>query len=139
MYSKGANLLHTLRQIAKDDQVWRKILRGLNKEFYHQTVTSKQIENYISENIGFDLSYVFDQYLRDYRIPVLEYTINEGALKYRWGNTIDGFNMPIEVTIDDVKQLIYPENTWKETTIKEEFIKIDRDYYVFSKDLRIVE
>ncbi len=139
MYSKGANLLHTLRQIAKDDQVWRKILRGLNKEFYHQTVTSKQIENYISENIGFDLSYVFDQYLRDYKIPVLEYTINEGALKYRWGNTIDGFNMPIEVTIDDVKQLIYPENTWKETTIKEEFIKIDRDYYVFSKDLRIVE
>ena len=139
MYSKGANLLHTLRQIAKDDQVWRKILRGLNKEFYHQTVTSKQIENYISENIGFDLSYVFDQYLRDYRIPVLEYTINEGALKYRWGNTIDGFNMPIEVTIDDVKQLIYPENTWKETAIKEEFIKIDRDYYVFSKDLRIVE
>ena len=139
MYSKGANLLHTLRQIAKDDQVWRKILRGLNKEFYHQTVTSKQIENYISENIGFDLSYVFDQYLRDYRIPVLEYTINEGTLKYRWGNTIDGFNMPIEVTIDDVKQLIYPENTWKETTIKEEFIKIDRDYYVFSKDLRIVE
>jgi len=139
MYSKGANLLHTLRQIAKDDQVWRKILRGLNKEFYHQTVTSKQIENYISENIGFDLSYVFDQYLRDYRIPVLEYTINKGALKYRWGNTIDGFNMPIEVTIDDVKQLIYPENTWKETTIKEEFIKIDRDYYVFSKDLRIVE
>jgi aminopeptidase N len=110
-----------------------------SKEFYHQTVTSKQIENYISENIGFDLSYVFDQYLRDYRIPVLEYTINEGALKYRWGNTIDGFNMPIEVTIDDVKQLIYPENTWKETTIKEEFIKIDRDYYVFSKDLRIVE
>ncbi|MDG2173332.1 MAG: M1 family metallopeptidase [Flavobacteriaceae bacterium] len=139
MYSKGANLLHTLRQIAKDDQVWRKILRGLNKEFYHQTVTSKQIENYISENIGFDLSYVFDQYLRDYRIPVLEYTINEGTLKYRWGNTIDGFNMPIEVTIDDVKQLIYPENTWKETAIKEEFIKIDRDYYVFSKDLRIVE
>ena len=139
MYSKGANLLHTLRQIAKDDQVWRKILRGLNKEFYHQTVTSKQIENYISENIGFDLSYVFDQYLRDYRIPVLEYTINKGALKYRWGNTIDGFNMPIEVTIDDVKQLIYPENTWKETTIKQEFIKIDRDYYVYNKDLRIVE
>ncbi|HJN53706.1 MAG TPA: M1 family metallopeptidase, partial [Flavobacteriaceae bacterium] len=52
MYSKGANLLHTLRQIAKDDQIWRQILRGLNKEFYHQTVTSKQVENYISENIG---------------------------------------------------------------------------------------
>jgi aminopeptidase N len=139
MYSKGANLLHTLRQIAKDDQVWRQILRGLNKEFYHQTVTSKQIEDYISENIGFDLTFVFDQYLRDIRIPVLEYSIMNNVLKYRWANTIDGFNMPIEVSIDNNKQWLYPENSWKEAAIKQEFIEIDKDYYVFNKDLRIVE
>ena len=82
MYAKGANLLHTLRQIAKDDQIWRQVLRGLNEEFYHQTVTSKQIEDYISENIGFDLTFVFDQYLRDYRIPILEYSIMNNVLKY---------------------------------------------------------
>jgi len=139
MYAKGANLLHTLRQIAKDDQIWRQILRGLNKEFYHQTVTSKEIEDYISENIGFDLTFVFDQYLRDYRIPILEYSIMNNVLKYRWANTIDGFNMPIEVSIDNNKQWLYPENSWKETAIKQEFIEIDKDYYVFNKDLRIVE
>ena len=139
MYAKGANLLHTLRQIAKDDQIWRQVLRGLNKEFYHQTVTSKQIEDYISENIGFDLTFVFDQYLRDYRIPILEYSIMNNVLKYRWANTIDGFNMPIEVSIDNNKQWLYPENSWKETAIKQEFIEIDKDYYVFNKDLRIVE
>ena len=139
MYAKGANLLHTLRQIAKDDQIWRQILRGLNKEFYHQTVTSKQIEGYISENIGFDLTFVFDQYLRDYRIPILEYSIMNNVLKYRWANTIDGFNMPIEVSIDNNKQWLYPENSWKETAIKQEFIEIDKDYYVFNKDLRIIE
>ena len=139
MYAKGANLLHTLRQIAKDDQIWRQILRGLNKEFYHQTVTSKQIEDYISENIGFDLTFVFDQYLRDYRIPILEYSIMNNVLKYRWANTIDGFNMPIEVSIDNNKQWLYPENSWKEAAIKQEFIEIDKDYYVFNKDLRIVE
>ncbi len=49
MYSKGANMLHTLRQIVDNDEKWRQILRGLNKEFYHKTVTSEQIENYISE------------------------------------------------------------------------------------------
>ena len=139
MYAKGANLLHTLRQIAKDDQIWRQILRGLNKEFYHQTVTSKQIEDYISENIGFDLTFVFDQYLRDYRIPILEYSIMNNVLKYRWANTIDGFNMPIEVSIDNNKQWLYPENSWKEAAIKQEFIEIDKDYYVFNKDLRIIE
>ena len=139
MYSKGANILHTLRQIAKDDEKWRFILRGLNKEFYHQTVSSKQIEEYISENIGFDLKYVFDQYLRDIRVPVLEYFIKDGILKYRWAETIDGFNMPIEITLDNENKWLYPENSWKEIALKQEFIEIDRDYYVFSKDLRIID
>ena len=139
MYSKGANILHTLRQVAKDDEKWRQILRGLNKEFYHQTVSSKQIEEYISENIGFDLKYVFDQYLRDIRVPVLEYFIKDGVLKYRWAETIDGFNMPIEITLDNENKWLYPENSWKEIALKQEFIEIDRDYYVFSKDLRIID
>ena len=139
MYSKGANILHTLRQIAKDDEKWRQILRGLNKEFYHQTVTSKQVEEYISNNIGFDLKYVFDQYLRDIRIPILEYFIKDGMLNYRWAETIDGFNMPVEITIDNNKTWIYPENSWKEIASKKEFIEIDRDYYIFSKDLRIID
>jgi len=139
MYSKGANILHTLRQIAKDDEKWRFILRGLNKEFYHQTVSSKQIEEYISKNIGFDLKYVFDQYLRDIRVPVLEYFIKDGVLKYRWTETIDGFNMPIEITLDNENKWLYPENSWKEIALKQEFIEIDRDYYVFSKDLRIID
>tara|TARA_Y100000590_G_scaffold163884_1_gene187838 strand:- start:645 stop:2339 length:1695 start_codon:yes stop_codon:yes gene_type:complete len=139
MYSKGANILHTLRQIAKDDEKWRQILRGLNKEFYHQTVTSKQVEEYISDNIGFDLKYVFDQYLRDIRIPVLEYFIKDGELNFRWAETIDGFDMPIEIIIDDNKKWIYPVNSWKKITSKKEYIEIDRDYYVYSKDLRIVE
>ena len=139
MYSKGANILHTLRQIAQDDEKWRQILRGLNKEFYHQTVTSKQVEEYISDNIGFDLKYVFDQYLRDIRIPVLEYFIKDGELNFRWAETIDGFDMPIEVIVDDNKKWIYPVNSWKKITSKKEYIEIDRDYYVYSKDLRIVE
>ena len=139
MYSKGANILHTLRQIAKDDEKWRQILRGLNKEFYHQTVTSKQVEEYISDNIGFDLKYVFDQYLRDIRIPVLEYFIKDGELNFRWSETIDGFDMPIEIIVDDNKKWIYQVNSWKKITSKKEYIEIDRDYYVYSKDLRIVE
>jgi hypothetical protein len=28
-----------------------KFLRGLGKDFYHQTVTTKQIEDYISKNL----------------------------------------------------------------------------------------
>jgi aminopeptidase N len=64
MYYKGSNLLHTIRQLVNDDEKWRQILRGLNKDFYHQTVTTKQIEDYVSEKSELKLSKVFDQYLR---------------------------------------------------------------------------
>ena len=47
--------------------------------------------------------------------------------------------MPIEITVDDNKKWIYPVNSWKKITSKKEYIEIDRDYYVYSKDLRIVE
>ena len=73
MYYKGGNMLHTIRQIVDNDEKWRQILRGLNSTFYHQTVTTKQIEGYISQQAGIDLSTVFNQYLRDTRVPTLEY------------------------------------------------------------------
>ena len=138
MYSKGANLLHTIRQIAKDDEVWRKTLRGLNKEFYHSTVTTGEIEEYISKSIGVDLSKVFDQYLRDYRVPVFEYEISNGILMYRWNNVIDGFDMPLEVIIDGENTLLYPTLEFKRIPIKNLYINVDTDYYIFKKDLKIV-
>ncbi|MCU0399910.1 MAG: M1 family metallopeptidase, partial [Algoriphagus sp.] len=73
MYYKGGNLLNMLREILNDDEKWRQVLRGLNKEFYHQTVTTQQVESYISQSFGMDLKPIFDQYLRDERIPVFEY------------------------------------------------------------------
>ena len=137
MYSKGANLLHTIRQLAKDDEIWRQTLRGLNKEFYHSTVTTEEIEEYISKSIGIDLSKVFDQYLRDYRVPILEYEIIDGILNYRWNNVIDGFNMPIEAEIDGVNKFLFPSQEFKTFKMKNSYINVDDDYYIFTKDLKI--
>ena len=138
MYSKGANLLHTIRQITNNDELWRQTLRGLNEEFYHSTVTTQEIEEYISESIGMDLSKVFDQYLRDYRIPMFEYKIDNGELSYRWNNVIDGFDMPIEVKIDGKNHILYPSTEFKKMKIKNLFINVDKDYYVYSRDLKLV-
>ena len=132
IYTKGANVLHTLRQIANDDEKWRMILRGLNKKFYHQTVESKQIEDYISLNIGFDLSTFFNQYLRDIRIPNFEYRIEDGVLTYRWVNVIEKFTMPLEIEVLEKKIILYPETTKKSIKINSDKIKINRNYYVNS-------
>lgn len=130
IYNKGANVLHTIRQIANSDEKWRMILRGLNKDFYHQTVETKQIENYISDKMGYDLSAFFDQYLRTTNIPVFEYKLSDSLLQYKWTNVVDGFKMPIEIYVGDEKIRLNPTQEIKSINVKSEEIRLDENYYV---------
>jgi aminopeptidase N len=113
MYVKGANMLHTLRHWVDDDVKWRKMLRGLNTDFYHQTVTTEQIEVYMANVLGIPLDHFFDQYLRDTRIPILQYRKVGNKLWYRWSNCNKGFNMSIKVDIDNVETWLKPTYGWK--------------------------
>ncbi len=135
MYYKGANMLHTLRQLIEDDELWREILRGLNKEFYHKTVTTKQVENYMSQMTKKDLSAFFNQYLRDTSIPTLEYKIENNQLQFRYVDIVDDFDMPIEVEINGASEWIFPNSEWKSKSVKVSDFKIDRDYYIYSKQI----
>ena len=134
MYYKGANMLHTLRQIVNNDDKWRGILRGLNSTFYHQTVTTKQIEDYLSKKVGLDLNPFFNQYLRDTRIPTLEYFFKNGQLGYRWANCVAGFNMPVNVTVNGKAVVLKPGLEWESIAIKTEnpVLLVDSNFYVAS-------
>jgi len=135
MYYKGANMLHTLRQLIKDDEKWRQLLRGLNKTFYHQTVTTKDIEDYVSTFSGLNLTAFFNQYLRDIRIPTLEYSIQKNKLSYQWTNVVESFEMPIEIEVNGKTQWLYPTTVLQKTKIDASEISIDRDYYIGYKQL----
>jgi len=132
MYYKGGNMLHTLRQIINDDEKWRGILRGLNKEFYHKVVKGSQIENYLSEKTGINLNPFFNQYLRDIRIPVFEYFVKGNNLTFRWNNCVPGFDMPLKIFISGKEKSINPKTGF--TTIKLDIenavIKVDPGYYI---------
>jgi len=134
MYAKGANMLHTIRQIINDDKLWRQILRGLNREFYHQTVKSEQVENYMIEKSGLELKPIFDQYLRDTRIPTFEYALVDGKMRYRWANCIKGFNMIVKVFIDGQEHSLQPTQRWTDLSLEEpiRIVKVDPDFYVAS-------
>ncbi len=99
MYYKASNMIHNIRQIIGDKSSFRLLLRDMNQKYWHKTVTTAEIEDFISKRTGFRLSKVFDQYLRTIQIPTLEYYLTqEGGsqiLYYRWANCIAGFNMPI--------------------------------------------
>jgi aminopeptidase N len=130
MYYKGANLIHTIRQVINDDEKFRQILRGLNKDFYHQTVTSKQVETYISQKAGKDLSKIFDQYLRTAQIPTLQLKAEGDKIKFKWTNCIAGFDMPVKLTNG---QWIHPTTTEQKIKLegsKFSNIAVDENFYI---------
>lgn len=135
MYPKGANLIHTIRQLVNDDEKFRQILRGINKTFYHTTTTSEAVEKYIIKQSGLKLEKVFDQYLRYSKIPVLEYKINNDELSYRWISDVKAFDMPVKVSLKaDDFTLISPTNEWKTTkidaSINMDNFKTEPNFYV---------
>ena len=138
-YDKGANMLHTIRQLVDDDTRWRGIMRGLGKTFWHQIVSGKQIEDFLSSRSGINLSKVFDQYLRTTKVPTLEYKLRGSKLSYRWSNVVPGFAMPVKVTASPGKLAwIRPTENWKTATVRlnrTEDFHVDENFYVVAKDL----
>jgi len=131
MYYKGGNLLNMLRQLLEDDEKWRLILRGLNQEFYHQTVNTNQVESFLSTQFGWDLSKVFDQYLRDIRIPTFEYYFQDGLLHYRWINAVSGFDMPVDILLGEQNKRLQVSTTWQRLEVGTiQKLSVDADYYV---------
>ena len=136
MYYKGGNMMHTIRQVINNDSMFRSIMRGLNQTFYHKTVDTKDIENYISKKSGKDFSKVFDQYLRTTKIPLLEYKIEGDKLSYHWTNCVDGFDLPVR--LNKSNEWLYPTTEWKSVTattdLKDNF-QVDRNFYVTVKKI----
>ncbi|MEJ2216007.1 MAG: M1 family metallopeptidase [Gemmatimonadota bacterium] len=143
MYYKGGSMLHTIRQIIGNDSTWRIILRGLNHTFWHQTVTGAQVEAYISDKAGIDLSKVFQQYLTTTMVPTLEYRIRGDTLAYRWTDVVPGFDMPVAVNVsDDGYTAIRPSEQWQTIRIHLKDptdFKVDPDYYVVARNATVTD
>ena len=135
MYYKGGNLLNMIRTIINDDEKWRSILRGLNKTFYHQTVTYDDIVNFITDKAGIDLKPVFEQYLKTTHLPILELMFINGKLNCRWIADVKNFNMPVRVRIKGGEyQFIKPGTQFRPVSLEgatRDNIEVDTfDYYI---------
>ena len=143
MYPKAANMINMIRFVMNDDGKFRQILRGLNHDFYHQTVTTQQVEQYISHQSGIDFSKVFDQYLRTTQVPVLEYFYNKENRKlfYHWSNSLKGFNLPLMLQGYNTILQLSPTEKWKKKKLKNDadinlIVNAESShYYILIKEL----
>jgi aminopeptidase N len=129
MYYKGANMLHTIRQLVHNDTTFRMMLREMNAKFYHRTVTTQEIEQFMSDYLKLDLASVFDQYLRSKYPPTLETKYGKKKMRYRWINTVEGFDMPVLL---DNYGWIEPSSKWKKVRIRQghPVPLLNRNFYV---------
>ena len=132
MYYKGGNLVHFVRQLFDNDEKFRTAIREMNKQFYHKTVTSDEIEHFLSVQLNRNLRPLFDQFLRNTAIPDLEIQQGQASIKYRWIHCIPSFDVPVKILLDGKPQWIYPTNEWKvlNTSTKTSEVSIDKNFYV---------
>jgi aminopeptidase N len=155
MYPKGALLLHTIRSIINDDKKFFSIIKGIQETFKYQTVNSRDIENYISEKAGMDLTDIFDLYLSNISIPKLSLKLEEDFtdLKITYRYTLGGasafnegeyrekqpfFSMPVKVTLKKDKfDFIYPTTEWQTINIRDMKVsdfKVATDLFYIDKE-----
>ena len=135
MYYKAANMIHTIRQVIDNDSMFRNILRGLNSTFYHQTVTSTMVEQYIAKQSGKKLDKIFDQYLRTKQVPILEYKVEGYNLTYRYDSCIKGFDLPLKINFKGPRW-IKPTSEWETLVLYPEGdnkFSVDPNFYINAK------
>ncbi len=136
MYSKGANLLNTIRSIYNDDDLWWKTLKNYTLKYKHQVITTDTTEAYFDRAIAVDLKPVFDQYLRNAALPVLEFKKSNNSFQFRWKANVKNFKMPVDVFINGKEVRLNPTGTWQDLPQPisgKEAIKVnDLEFYVGS-------
>ena len=136
MYDKGANMLHTIRQIINDDEKWRSILTGLNETFGKKTTNTKEVVDYINQKSGLNLTKVFDQYLKYTTIPKLEFKEVGKNVEYKWQADVKGFDMPVR--LEGEEKMIYPTEKWQILKMQKSIndLKVTRDFYINQEILK---
>lgn len=132
MYYKGGNLVHYIRQLFKDDEAFRMALREMNKTFRHKTVTTAEIEKFWTAKAGISLTSLFNQYLRDTRIPVLEVKTEQTKVIFRWTECRSDFNAPVAVFINGKRTFVQPGTAWQTLKYgkKIKSVEPDKNFYV---------
>ncbi len=133
-YFKGALFLNTLRSVVDDDARWWKTLRAYCERFKYRNIMTEDLVQFFNAQTGQNLTPIFDQYLRQAALPVLELRFAAGSVDYRWKAATKGFAMPIKVGRRAQWQTIKPTAEWQ--TLKTE---LGKDAFEAATELYYVE
>jgi aminopeptidase N len=136
MYYKGSWMLHSLRSVVGNDNLWFTTLKDFYQTYKHSHANTEQVINFFNQKTGRNLTPVFNFYLTNKEIPVLEYEILEENdkvfLSYQWKvNQVEStkntdFNMPIEVFLNGKSFELNPTTTIQKLDISNKISKKEK-------------
>ncbi|MCX7744138.1 MAG: M1 family metallopeptidase [Flavobacteriales bacterium] len=110
MYYKGALMLHTLRWLVNDDELWWNCLRSIQKDFRFKTTDTQELVAYINSKLNKDYTWLFEQYLKKSNPPVLDIRFKKkgkGTLvACKWDMVVPNFQLPVTL-LDDAAGKTY--------------------------------
>ena len=137
-YMKGAWVMHTLRSVIDDDQIWFQILKEFMVENAKSFANTRDFFNKVNQRTGKDLWYFAEQYFYTPYQPHLEYYQTDSEFFYRWKNVNDNFKMPLGFLINGEEKRYIPTKNFQSFKIsKHSTIEImDWKYYVEKSEFK---
>ena len=127
-YNKGAWVLHTLRNMIDNDDLWFSILKNFAIDNAKSHVSTETFLNYIIRATGKNYQLVFYQYFYDHRPPTFEYYQEGQMFYYRWSNVISGFAMPVDIDLNGVEKRLEVSEKLSSIKISEHSVIHIRDW-----------
>ena len=130
-YFKGALFLNTLRSVVEDDALWYATLHGFAEHFKYQNILTEDVIQYFNGQLGHDYTPIFDAYLRQPDLPQLQLTFDDGAgtVRYRWFDSVQGFDMPVKAGDPAHWTLLHPTSEWQTTPRSSNTFQVATDLY----------
>lgn len=108
-YDKTGFMIHMIREILDNDTQFFGLLKAMNRNFYHQIVSGKRVEEFINTYTHHNFTKVFEQYLREAGLPVLVLQKQPSdTLIIYWKNCVQGFAMPVKWEQGKTTHWIFP-------------------------------
>ena len=138
-YMKGAWVMHTLRSVINDDNIWFNILKEFMTDNAKSFADTEDFFNKVKEKSGIDYWYFAQQYFYSPNQPKLEFYQTENKYFYRWANVNDNFIMPIDLLVNGRKKRVIPTKKFQSFSIKKysQIEVMDWKFYVEPIEVRI--
>ncbi|MBL6592165.1 MAG: M1 family metallopeptidase [Flavobacteriaceae bacterium] len=117
-YMKGAWVMHTLRNVIKDDKIWFKILKEFMVENAKSFADTKDFFDKVNEKTSKDYWYFAEQYFYTPNQPKLKYYQTDSKFYYKWDDVNDNFIMPIDILLNGKEIRLSPKKEYQFLNVK---------------------